>query len=334
MNYNNSKHLLEKPIFSIIIPLHNKFNYFHNALASVQAQTFTNYELIIVDDASTDNGISKLREFPELIKKAIVLKRSFPGPGGYAARNLAAKNSHGQYLAFLDADDIWFPDHLKKVYSFLKDGADYAFICTGFEEQLGSEIIDIHIQSDRRLNSKEFLKLYARKDIIHTNSMVVSLKAFLATEGFPESGITRAGDHLLWLRLALLGQPLALCCTKTSRYCRDHSSVVTKSMEQLKIHPITKEVKKILNGTLKPKMHIDNDDCKSLKILSNRKQFHWLLHRKRQGYNIKNELMEIQLDTLQFIGWIKMILALSPSWLLSLILMTRNKLRKGRKINR
>ncbi|PYL17170.1 MAG: family 2 glycosyl transferase, partial [Verrucomicrobia bacterium] len=94
-------------LFSVVIPTYNRASYLRATLDSLQAQEFTDYETIVVDDGSTDGTLSILSETPWVR----VLRQENKGPG--AARNLGASQCSGQYIAFLDSDDVWFPWTLK-----------------------------------------------------------------------------------------------------------------------------------------------------------------------------------------------------------------------------
>ncbi|MBC7103711.1 MAG: glycosyltransferase family 2 protein, partial [Parvibaculum sp.] len=109
--------------FSVVIPVHNKVAHVLEAIESVVAQTYAPYEVILVDDASTDGSAERIASVKD--DRIRILKRSEPGPGGYAARNLAIKEAKGDWIAFLDADDAWKPDHLEKVAEVIA-GADKA----------------------------------------------------------------------------------------------------------------------------------------------------------------------------------------------------------------
>src|SRR6266478_4234046 len=91
------------PLFSIIVPTYNRALYIRATLDSVRAQEFTDYEVIAVDDGSTDKTLSILRETPSVR----VLQQDNKGPG--AARNYGVSQASGVYIAFLDSDDLWFP---------------------------------------------------------------------------------------------------------------------------------------------------------------------------------------------------------------------------------
>tara|TARA_B110001450_G_C17635187_1_gene486878 strand:+ start:204 stop:1139 length:936 start_codon:yes stop_codon:yes gene_type:complete len=102
--------------FSIIIPLYNKEDFIKNTLNSVLKQSFKKFEVIIVDDASTDLSLNIIEEFTD---KRIKIIKHQQNRGLSASRNTGIKNSKTDYLAFLDADDLWKPDYLNKIKSLI-----------------------------------------------------------------------------------------------------------------------------------------------------------------------------------------------------------------------
>lgn len=96
------------PQVSVIIPLYNKGPYIRRALDSVFAQTFENYEVLVVDDGSTDDGPAKVKAYKD--SRLRLIHQANAGPG--AARNRGIKEARGKYVAFLDADDEWLPEFI------------------------------------------------------------------------------------------------------------------------------------------------------------------------------------------------------------------------------
>lgn len=116
---------------SIIMPAYNCAKYITESIASVTAQTYTNWELLIVDDASTDNTQQVVEE---LAKKDSRIKyiRLEKNSGAAVARNTAIEKADGRYMAFLDSDDLWYPEKLKKQLGFMQENG-YSFTCTTYE---------------------------------------------------------------------------------------------------------------------------------------------------------------------------------------------------------
>ena len=105
------------PKISVIIPLYNKGFIISETLQSVLAQTFTDFEIIIVDDGSTDNGFEIVSKFSD--ERIRLFQQE--NKGAAAARNLGIEKSKGKLIAFLDADDYWFPNHLEALYKLYND---------------------------------------------------------------------------------------------------------------------------------------------------------------------------------------------------------------------
>jgi len=110
MRYNSNKNAVP-PKVSIIIPMHNVEAYVSQAIESVLSQSFDNFELIIVDDGSTDSSFLIAANFVEKDCRCRILRQGNRGPG--ASRNLGIDSAKGEYLYFLDADDILMPNALQ-----------------------------------------------------------------------------------------------------------------------------------------------------------------------------------------------------------------------------
>jgi glycosyltransferase involved in cell wall biosynthesis len=97
------------PLVSVVIPAYNCVEFIRETLDSALAQTFKDYEIILVDDGSTDDLEKVLEDY---FTKLIYIRQSHSGTG--AARNAAIMTARGRYVAFLDSDDVWFPDYLEQ----------------------------------------------------------------------------------------------------------------------------------------------------------------------------------------------------------------------------
>ena len=105
------------PKFSVIIPVYNVEKYIRRCITSVINQTFKDYEIIVINDGSTDNSIEIAKEFPVKIINS-------PHVSVSEARNLGVKKAKGEYILFLDSDDYWDNDLLKKLTKSLKNNPD------------------------------------------------------------------------------------------------------------------------------------------------------------------------------------------------------------------
>ena len=106
-------------LVSIIIPTYNTEKFIRTTLQSVKDQTYQNWEMVLVDDASTDRTVSIIEEFAKDDDRIKLFKLEKNSGNGFA-RNIALEKATGKYIAYLDADDLWFPEKLEKQIQFLK----------------------------------------------------------------------------------------------------------------------------------------------------------------------------------------------------------------------
>ncbi len=126
---------MNEDLVSIVIPVYNASRFISDTILSVKSQTYTNWELIAVDDGSTDNSLSIMQTLAEELNTERERFRIFELGGNQKAakaRNRGASEAKGRYLAFLDADDLWDPAKLEKQVAMMRD-LDCAFSFTGYE---------------------------------------------------------------------------------------------------------------------------------------------------------------------------------------------------------
>lgn len=122
-----------KDLVSIIIPVYNAEKYIYETLDTVRAQTYENWELLIVDDCGTDGTMDKVEDYMEMVDdERIRIIRLPQNMGAAIARNKGVYEAQGQYIAYLDADDLWVPDKLEKEIAFMKE-KEAAFVYSGYE---------------------------------------------------------------------------------------------------------------------------------------------------------------------------------------------------------
>ena len=170
---------------SIIIPLYNKAPYVRRALDSIIAQTFADFEAIVVDDGSTDGGAVIVADYPDA--RFHLIPQANAGPG--AARNAGLGRARGEFIAFLDADDEWLPNYLQESVSQL--------------ERFGSEVASVtcgYIEHPSGVSTESMWRKRGLVDGVHRvqpdtkATLVVSMLAYMS----PWSTLTRAEVIRKW----------------------------------------------------------------------------------------------------------------------------------------
>ena len=223
---------------AVVIPLYNKGLHIRRALDSVLSQTRQPDEIIVVDDNSSDEGPAEVAKYID--KRIRLFRRATPGPGGYAARNLAIENASARWIAFLDADDAWTPNHLAAIERLIEaSAADSTMVgvFSGYEivEPDGARRADRYTRRYGRdqvdfLDFPKLLKTWLELgDCPLWTSASVFRREILHEAGlFPAGRCSRGGDKDLWLRIGKLGR-LAACPDVTAVYYRDSINMVTRS---------------------------------------------------------------------------------------------------------
>ena len=111
--------MIKSPLISIILPLYNSEKYIKETLASVLNQSYRNWELILVDDASSDKCVAMVQKYVEEDKRIVLLKNSH-NLGAAQSRNVGITQAKGDYIAFLDSDDLWFPKKLEIQLAYMQ----------------------------------------------------------------------------------------------------------------------------------------------------------------------------------------------------------------------
>ena len=187
--------------FSVIIPLYNKAPYVRKALESVCAQTYRDYELIVINDGSTDNSAIVADEYLKATDGIDYQIISQQNTGVSAARNNGVAQSHGDYLAFLDADDWWEPTYLERMAQLINDYPDAGLYASNYYyHKDGINIIKVDITTGYFNYPKEYFKNFAMP--VWTGATIIPRKVFDEMDGFP-IGIKLGEDFLLWAKIAL-----------------------------------------------------------------------------------------------------------------------------------
>lgn len=123
----------DKPAVSVIVPVYNAENYIEETVSSVRGQTFREWELLLVEDCSTDGTVNRIEEYIRRTGDSRIRLLRQPGNrGAAAARNRGVREAAGRYIAYLDADDLWLPEKLERELAFMEE-KEAAFAFTGYE---------------------------------------------------------------------------------------------------------------------------------------------------------------------------------------------------------
>lgn len=189
---------MSSPNISVVIPTFNHATVLRRALESVIAQSFKDWEAIVVNNFSTDDTISVVESFND--DRISLL--NFKNHGIIAAsRNAGIDVAKGEYIAFLDSDDMWYPLKLQKCAVEAENGAQ--FVCHG-ELWINDEVSRREVMYGPAINAK-YEKLLYRGNCISTSATFIRTDLLKSVYGFDESAeIVTAEDYDLWLRLAAL----------------------------------------------------------------------------------------------------------------------------------
>lgn len=187
-------------MFSVIIPVHNKFPHLSRSINSVLNQTFRDFELLLIDDASTDGSEEKVKEFKD--PRIRLFRRDIPGPGGYAARNLGINEAKFEWISFLDADDEWHENYLEKVYETIQNKKNAKFIVSNYTINYGEKTFEVKSKNKVTEDIQKFTLIdYLKNHNIVWTGVVNIKKELLSETGlFPIGRCKRGGDIDTWIR--------------------------------------------------------------------------------------------------------------------------------------
>ncbi len=192
--------------FSVILPLYNKAQYVAKAINSVLSQTFSDYELIIVDDGSTDNSADIALQSISGYKQCHFIRQGNAGVS--VARNIGVSNSHGEYICFLDADDWWEPIFLEEMTKMIAEFPDAGIYGTNYtivnETKNKTRVAKIGVDSGFERGYINYCQSYAKTMYmpLWTGAVCIPRHVFDEMHGFPK-GIKLGEDFILWIHIAL-----------------------------------------------------------------------------------------------------------------------------------
>ena len=275
------------PFFSIIIPLYNKEKFIESTLKSVINQSFTDYEILIINDGSTDKSLEKVLLFNDSRIRFFNKENG----GVSTARNYGIKEAKSDYIAFIDADDYWYPDFLQKMYQNILQFPNEKVFTVSIEIETPNNTIPAvySIQKTKNENCQvvDYFEASSKESVIWTSSTVFHKSIFSEIGDF-DINLKSGQDTDLWIRIGLV-YPIVFSWEILARYVYDRDSLSKKKeyiatkMDFSKFSGLEKTnpmLKKFLDlnrfsFAIKCKLHNDKDnfyrfyngiDCKNLSV--------------------------------------------------------------------
>lgn len=203
------------PCFSVIMPLYNKAPYVRKAVESVVGQTYSDWELVVVDNGSTDGSGEVVTEIADPRIRIVRLEENI-GPGG--ARNHGVSESTAPWICFLDADDWWEPTFLEEMSGLIERHPDAGIYGTGYYivKNGKKRVAPIGVEEGFGEGEINYCKVYAKTLCMPLTSISVCMprKVFEENGGF-KTHLRLGEDFDLWIRIALkyrtvlLSEPLS-----------------------------------------------------------------------------------------------------------------------------
>lgn len=213
---------------SVVTPSYNSERYIARTIESVQAQTYTDWEMVIVDDCSTDSTRQIVQSYADKDPRIRLLTQK-ENAGAAMARTRSMRESTGRFVAYLDADDIWLPEKLEKQVKFMLDN-DCGFSCTSYE------VID---DAGNRLNKE--VHMWPKIDYMGflTNLLLQTVGIMVDTEKVDREllvmpNIRRAQDAATWLQILKAGHECYGIYEVLAQYRRAKNSLSSNKLVAIK----------------------------------------------------------------------------------------------------
>lgn len=212
--------------FDVVIPLYQRADLVHRAVAGVLAQTAAPGRVVVVDDGSTDGGGEMVRErFPDVV----VVRQENAGVG--AARNRGVAECSAPWVAFLDADDVWLPTHLQELGAVVAAHPEAHLVATAHVEMSSTDADDrtgpswhgVLVAEGQRSAIDYFRRAARDPRVVCSSTAAVRRDTFLRIGGFGSD--TTGEDLACWATLAL-DHPVAISTATTAVYCRGVGGVM------------------------------------------------------------------------------------------------------------
>lgn len=217
---------MSEPLVSICIPAYKAERYLQATLDSVRTQTFGDWELIVTEDGSKDAAESMVAQFSKTVPQTVTYQRHEKNQGLPATRNTGIGSARGQWIALLDSDDLWKPEHLASLTKRTREQPAADFVHAGsvlFDSDSGREI-EIRAPS-AEVAAGYPLSLFLGHYIVQPSSVMFK-KALWAKVGGFDPAFRYVEDREMWMRCARAGAVFSYTGEQTCLY-RKHGSALT-----------------------------------------------------------------------------------------------------------
>lgn len=228
----------DRPLISVITPSYNSARFLEETIKSVIAQSYMNWEMIIVDDCSTDNSLDIIKVFSKKDDRIHYLQLS-ENSGAAVARNTAIRESNGRFIAFLDSDDQWFPEKLEEQYEFMQK-YNLAFSYTSYINMDENGVVnDTVVKVPAEVNYKQLL----RQNVIGCLTVMLNKEMIGDIEMV---NIRTRQDYVLWLELCKRGFRAVGLQKPLSKYREVNNSVSSNKWKMAKQNwEVYREIEKL-----------------------------------------------------------------------------------------
>ena len=209
------------PFFSVIIPLFNKEKFIEATLKSVLNQTFIDFEILIINDGSTDNSATIIEEFDDPRIRYFLKENA----GVSSARNDGIEKAQSNYISFIDADDYWYPDFLEEMFKIIQNYPQQKAFSAAIEIETSKKVIPASY-SIVRTNDCEIVNYFtaSSKETVICTSCAVFHKSIFEETGNFDITVKSGQDTDLWIRLGM-NYPVVFSWKILARYIYDENSL-------------------------------------------------------------------------------------------------------------
>jgi len=216
------------PVISVVIPVYNKEKFIENTIYSVLNQTLSDFELIIVDDSSTDKSLSIIDSIKDKRIKTYSIKNS----GVSKSRNYGVEKSTSNLIAFLDADDLWKNNHLEQLYKLYLENPNCGMYAMSYMKNINFKSYKKSYFGLSNFSGilENFFTSSSVDCIASSSSVMIPLNVFKKINGFNEN-LKKREDTALWIKIALNYKIAFSTITTVEIVITEHGNHLSKSHE-------------------------------------------------------------------------------------------------------